>query len=1134
MNSNNTNSTDNTLSLVFKIDEESKPTVANISDYQNSPFFMPISKGVDLVKNIIASNKKDPQRCNEEKSQKEDSITTPIRNNVIAFLGERGSGKTSCMMSVVNVLRDSNDPSGDSYRNSIQVFDVIDPSFFDSTHNITDIFIGEFYRKYEELTKKFNQLSDKKRDQLKTLQSEFKIVKKALQYLDSSRSDQPLDDIDALSRLSSGLELSRSLSRLVNCYLEYIGKKTLLVVIDDLDLNIDASYRMMEEIRKYLVLPNVIILLGAKLNQLKLGISYSYTKYRKEDLLYRYEIDEMALKYLEKCIPVPNRIFMPDPENIIHSKLKVESSEGVSESFPSVAFAVTSLIYQKTRYLFYNHDGIPSMIIPRNLREIRMLVTSLIKRKDPNAGDNSIHIDNKSFFKKYFQSQWIPTLDSDYQDFAKGLMEEPDISKINKNTIKFLESASVDFKNWLAISEDSGEDYSSSALLRRRLRDITDAANANVNITVGDVMATASAIGEIENSHKMGRLVFFIQTFYSMKLYELYDEMTDPENLNDNGIVEKEETPQTIPVLKNAKNIVMPEYLTLAAGDFFLLIGDSFIPFSRTKMSREIRLIDGEVLNENIRLLISELYDTNKKEFKSASKMQIARLKIIEFFVLCSRRSLNMRKADYSLTKPDTWRQSLDASYITKLGTTKNIIFEITAPFFNMVYPKYAYQRFHPNLYDLASKCQGSLLNSILKDGKRNENRNDFADLMSRICIRNMEVLADLNKWLSAKKDNLRAEKGDARTILIQYFNQFSDKYSHYSVKTYDKQADKKSFHVIEFNPIAKLANAIDIESCDAEDKLALISLFQNIYTPLEEIQEGMAYSLQDFSHRILEIDAPDSTLVYNWVADIYQTTKSDYLKPQLIINGLMDKSPISEELLKSLFSSPLRKKYVESYLQRRKASIDDLALSIRLMTNELRGLKSSVTQKTKSFDLLKENLENEKTKFQNLSDQKFKKTEEVAEIQHKMNDCMDQITNLSDERSVISNKMAKMGPQVDDSKTGILYVDNETGENLINKLNEIDSKVSHLKTEHDKLSASLEKNKNDIVIIDNELSISSSTLDKLRTKHDNLSKQLNSLEAQINDIDMRKENLSIMKVKLEEDYRDLEKKFKSYKNITF
>lgn len=58
--------------------------------------------------------------------------------------------------------------------------------------------------------------------------------------------------------------------QLVDSFMEYIGEKNaiLLVPVDDIDLHSKAATDMVEQIRKYLVLPNVVVLMAVKMSQL--------------------------------------------------------------------------------------------------------------------------------------------------------------------------------------------------------------------------------------------------------------------------------------------------------------------------------------------------------------------------------------------------------------------------------------------------------------------------------------------------------------------------------------------------------------------------------------------------------------------------------------------------------------------------------------------------------------------------------------------------------------------------------------------------------------------------------------------------------------------------------------------------
>ena len=61
-------------------------------------------------------------------------LTTP---NIVAFCGERGEGKTSCMMSLTKQLPHSFDDE------TFEILDPIDPSFFDEQHNILELVLGQ-------------------------------------------------------------------------------------------------------------------------------------------------------------------------------------------------------------------------------------------------------------------------------------------------------------------------------------------------------------------------------------------------------------------------------------------------------------------------------------------------------------------------------------------------------------------------------------------------------------------------------------------------------------------------------------------------------------------------------------------------------------------------------------------------------------------------------------------------------------------------------------------------------------------------------------------------------------------------------------------------------------------------------
>ncbi len=78
-----------------------------------------------------------------------------FENNIIAFCGERGEGKSSVMIAFVNALyQDRNNEIFTKCKNLINTNFaepiVIDPSLFDGVHNVLDIVLAKLFRKFYE------------------------------------------------------------------------------------------------------------------------------------------------------------------------------------------------------------------------------------------------------------------------------------------------------------------------------------------------------------------------------------------------------------------------------------------------------------------------------------------------------------------------------------------------------------------------------------------------------------------------------------------------------------------------------------------------------------------------------------------------------------------------------------------------------------------------------------------------------------------------------------------------------------------------------------------------------------------------------------------------------------------------
>ncbi len=807
--------------LIFKLGEESFPTVLSGENKTDSPFAKVIVQAETRLESIAAQLLAINNKCDNGISNP-DIWKDSTPNNLIAFLGDRGSGKTSCMRTLALECMEK-------HRNWLFA-EEIDPSFFDKDHNVLEILIGTLYGEFKKATKNWQKKTLKEQNDLRGIQESFKELKATLRYLKKDKTSDAEEEyeIDSLNHLNSGGRIRIMMKGLIDRLLNLYEKKMLIVSIDDLDLNIEQSYEMMEHIRKYLIIPNLIIITAAKFGQLFDSICLDLTKVYKEisQRVTGKDIAEMTERYLNKLLPLDQRFDMPQTESYMDASMVVVDEDGnkVYES-ETILLGVPSLIFEKTRYLFYNSSGMPSLVIPRNLRALRMLMSMMVKMK-PYA--DTTQAQNKQIFKDYFFNEWLGIIEPKHRSFAKSLLEEENLAKINHLVIKklyeFFLSKTETFAQLQKSLEKAAQKGTDNSFVRQRrlLCSILNPSNSFWNISIGDVVAVFNAVKRTNDSADALFLLFFIESFYSIKLYETYDRLT--EMTDEDGLHLPADTTTTAPELKTSVRGDMPEYFRLVGGSFFSSAGDSFISVARKRQQNEFRdfgLINGKILLGEIRVLekkYSNFFPKNRANKKvKIPKSLSARLRLCEFFMLTVRNRIDVKRSDSNI------RLLAEPVYFKDFGAmTKNLMFDITMPFLNAVYPERAYGRFGKDIFEYAKKDPDSLLNRMTNLKSRGKD-NVTWELMSKSAIRNMEILEDLTEWLQDRKASGRVVGSSFIDALIAFYSQFEFKESKdpipvgkYCVKTYGKTSEKgiirdnDPFYYIDYSVFAEVGKVLE------------------------------------------------------------------------------------------------------------------------------------------------------------------------------------------------------------------------------------------------------------------------------------------------------------------------------------
>lgn len=285
--------------LIFNNDEDNCVIVEGSEKREESMFRAQYDLAHDIFRELSADKSKDLRKT----------------NNIIAFCGDRGSGKTSCMESFRQQLKPDQDAN-------CLFLETIDPSFFDDSNNILGLVLGQMYNVLVKDERKRDRpyRSDKDDFAREQLLEEFNTAMRYMKHLaKASNREKFYDALEELDALAAGLQLRETLRHLFESYLAYLGKKLLVITIDDLDLNIRGAYVMSEFIRKYLTDEQCLILLSVKVDQLVEAIKINL---RQEQHISDEESYRMAVKYVVKLIPAGNRVNMPELENYCDNALE--------------------------------------------------------------------------------------------------------------------------------------------------------------------------------------------------------------------------------------------------------------------------------------------------------------------------------------------------------------------------------------------------------------------------------------------------------------------------------------------------------------------------------------------------------------------------------------------------------------------------------------------------------------------------------------------------------------------------------------------------------------------------------------------------------------------------------------------
>lgn len=330
------------IMLKFKEESVSNVIYEEFADFGASVSSSAYRHAFEITRIIIKTNH---QFHNHGRGVKRDKGTV-MRNsrqlfNMIAFTGDRGTGKTSAMLSYMEFLKDynrkmhSDTDLGSFYftghnENKLELMftglEYIDASLLGTKQDdVLRNVLPKMVKKWNDEEKRSYRDSGIVRDEdysykKRQMQMLFDRVYKSLKDLNSEKDILESDNdmfMETLENLSLTWNLRQSFQELVEAYLDIMEYQSnqekiglndhfLVISIDDIDMNIEHGFELLEEIRKYLMVPHVIVLLSASYEQLEQICIEHYTKAFKElkgEAGSREYITRLSREYLEKILP---------------------------------------------------------------------------------------------------------------------------------------------------------------------------------------------------------------------------------------------------------------------------------------------------------------------------------------------------------------------------------------------------------------------------------------------------------------------------------------------------------------------------------------------------------------------------------------------------------------------------------------------------------------------------------------------------------------------------------------------------------------------------------------------------------------------------------------------------------------
>ena len=253
-------------------------------------------------------------------------------NNAISIFGERGVGKTSFLMSLRNHLKTVKEVDGENLKyGDIYLLPTIDPTLIEEKGHIFLLIISLLDKAVMNCLREGNTNCDVDACE-RSWSTKKALLAKGLPSLklDGMTYHEPQWNEDeyvmnrGLESVTAAFELEKNFHKLVHLALNILGKKTFVLMFDDIDVDFKRGWDLLETARKFLTTPQMILIISGNMKLFSKNVRKQQWHNLGKELLinekdekgaheyYNQLVNEIEGQYLLKILNSENRVYLYD------------------------------------------------------------------------------------------------------------------------------------------------------------------------------------------------------------------------------------------------------------------------------------------------------------------------------------------------------------------------------------------------------------------------------------------------------------------------------------------------------------------------------------------------------------------------------------------------------------------------------------------------------------------------------------------------------------------------------------------------------------------------------------------------------------------------------------------------------